>query len=275
MVLFVVGLGLGDEKDVTIRGFEAVKSCKRVYLEYYTSVLGIDHLKLKEFFNVEIILADRDMVECQAENIYENAKSENVAFLVVGDPLCATTHTDIILRAKKLGITVEVIHNASVMGAVASSGLQLYQFGYTVSIPLFEGEWRPDSFYERIKYNSAGGMHTLCLLDIKMKEPDPDAMCRGQLRMLPPRFMTVAIAVEQLLEVESRRKEGVLAESSLAVGMARLGQQTQKIVFGTLVELLRVTSLGGPLHCLALCGALHPLEVEALEYFRVTEADFV
>jgi diphthine synthase len=41
-------------------------------------------------------------------------------------------------------------------------------FGYTVSIPLFEGDWQPDSFYERIKYNKAGGMHTLCLLDIKV-----------------------------------------------------------------------------------------------------------
>ena len=42
-------------------------------------------------------------------------------------------------RAKARGISVEVVHNTSVMGAVASCGLQLYQFGYTVSIPLFEG----------------------------------------------------------------------------------------------------------------------------------------
>lgn len=65
---------------------------------------------------------------------------------------------------------MEVVHNASVMGAVASCGLQLYSFGYTVSIPLFEGEWRPDSFYGKIKYNRDGGMHTLCLLDIKVRD---------------------------------------------------------------------------------------------------------
>lgn len=64
---------------------------------------------------------------------------------------------------------MEVVHNASVMGAVASCGLQLYSFGYTVSVPLFEGEWRPDSFYGKIKYNRDGGMHTLCLLDIKVR----------------------------------------------------------------------------------------------------------
>ena len=63
---------------------------------------------------------------------------------------------------------MEVIHNATAMGAVASCGLQLYQFGYTVSIPWFEEGWKPSSYYERIQYNSAGGMHTLCLLDIKV-----------------------------------------------------------------------------------------------------------
>lgn len=72
------------------------------------------------------------------------------------------------------------------------SASQLYQFGYTVSIPLFEGEWRPDSFYSRIGYNARGGMHSLCLLDIKMKEPDHEAMCMGKVRFLPPRFMTVS-----------------------------------------------------------------------------------
>jgi diphthine synthase len=114
-----------------------------------------------------------DKVESQAEEIYGTAAEDDVGFLVVGDPLCATTHTDMIIRARNAGCTVEVIHNASVMGASASCGLQLYQFGYTVSIPLFEGTWRPASFYDRIKYNKEGGMHTLCLLDIKVRTKCP------------------------------------------------------------------------------------------------------
>lgn len=169
MVLYLIGLGLGDEKDITIRGLECVKSCTKLYLEYYTSVLGIDKNKLEEFYGVPIIVADREMVESQAEQIYIDAKDTNVGFLVVGDPLCATTHVDLILRAKALGIKVEVVHNTSVMGAVASCGLPLYQYGYTVSIPFFEENWKPSSFYERIKYNSDGGMHTLCLVDIKVR----------------------------------------------------------------------------------------------------------
>lgn len=41
----------------------------------------------------------------------------------------ATTHTDLQLRASALGITVKIIHNASIMNAVGACGLQLYRFG--------------------------------------------------------------------------------------------------------------------------------------------------
>lgn len=275
MVLYVIGLGLGDEKDITLRGLEAVKSCKVVYLEFYTSMLGIDITKLENFYSVPVVLADRDMVEVGADLILKDAKAENIGFLVVGDPLCATTHTDLILRALKENIPVQVIHNASVMGAVASCGLQLYQFGYTVSIPLFEGDWRPTSFYDRIKYNADGGMHTLCLLDIKMKEPDAEAMMKGKMRMLPPRFMQVSTAIRQILEAEEKHQQGVVSLDTKAVAMARLGQTTQKIVYGSLGELLEVKSLGGPLHCLAVCGKVHPLEQEVLDYFAAKPEDFV
>jgi len=193
MVLYLIGLGLGDEKDITVRGLECVKSCSKLYLEYYTSVLGIDNKKLEEFYGVPITVADRNMVESEAEQIYLAAKDTNIGFLVVGDPLCATTHVDLILRAKALDIKVEVVHNTSVMGAVASCGLPLYQYGYTVSIPFFEENWKPASFYERLKYNLAGGMHTLCLVDIKVKEPDYNSMVTaGRLKFMPPRFMTVS-----------------------------------------------------------------------------------
>lgn len=93
------------------------------------------------------------------------------------------------------------------MGASGACGLQLYNFGQTVSIPFFREEWRPDSFYEKILYNRKGGMHTLCLLDIKVKEPDFEAMCQGRTVFLPPRFMTVNQAIEQLLEIEEKRGE--------------------------------------------------------------------
>ncbi|CAM9467980.1 unnamed protein product [Pylaiella littoralis] len=268
MVLYVIGLGLGDEKDITVRGLEAVRGSTKVVLEHYTSILGVDKAKLEAFYGKDIVLADRNVVESEADSIYASAKDEDVAFLVVGDPLCATTHTDLIIRARELGVKVEVIHNASVMGAVASCGLQLYNFGQTVSIPLWNENWEPDSFHEKIRVNKANGMHTLCLLDIKVKEPDFAKMARGKLSYLPPRYMSVGTALEQLLEVEARKCEGVYGPDSQCVGLARLGQPTQKIVAGTMSELLDV-DFGEPLHSLVICGTTHPLEDELLKWHRV------
>ena len=38
-MLYLVGLGLGDVKDITVKGLEVVKKAKIVILEAYTSVL--------------------------------------------------------------------------------------------------------------------------------------------------------------------------------------------------------------------------------------------
>lgn len=38
-MLYLIGLGLSDEKDITVRGLDIVRSASRVYLEAYTSIL--------------------------------------------------------------------------------------------------------------------------------------------------------------------------------------------------------------------------------------------
>lgn len=274
MVLYIIGLGLGDEKDITVRGLEAIQSSSKVFLECYTSILSVDKDKLEAFYKKPIIIADRDFVECQAEEIYLPAKEDNVSLLIVGDPVCATTHTDIMIRAQELDIPVELIHNASVMGAAGCCGLQLYNFGQTISIPFFTEGWRPTSFYPKIAYNRAGNMHTLCLLDIKVKEPDFDAMARGKIVYLPPRYMTVNCASEQLIEAEETEGGGVYnAGETLCVGMARLGQKDQCIIAGTLEELTS-QDFGGPLHCMIICGELHDLELQFLQRFLVPGSTF-
>lgn len=276
MVLYLIGLGLGDEKDITVRGLEAIKTCDSVFLENYTSILGIDHKRLEEFYQKPIILADRDTVECEADRILSCDATKNVALLVVGDVFCATTHTDFVLRARELNIPVEIINNNSVMNAVGHCGLQLYSYGQTVSIPFFRDEWKPDSFYEKIAFNRQGKLHTLCLLDIKVKEPDYDALLRSSSSLgsssskstyLPPRFMTVNQALAQLLEIEAKRDEKVLSGSdTYCVGMARLGQHDQCIKVGTMDELLNYEGFGPPLHCLVIIGGdwkdLHDVERE-------------
>jgi diphthine synthase len=107
-MLYIIGLGLYDEQDITLRGLEAVKKCSRVYLECYTSILLCDKSRLEQLYDKPVIVADRDMVESCAEEILDGSDVEDVAFLVVGDPFGATTHTDIQLRAREKGIKVKV-----------------------------------------------------------------------------------------------------------------------------------------------------------------------
>ena len=282
MVLYMVGLGLGDADDITVKGLKIVQSADLVFLEAYTSVLldggtqqSIDDtaVQLQQAYKcVPITVADRDLVEQEAEaRILEPARTQCVAFLVVGDPVCATTHTDLWLRCQQLGIPVQTIHNASIMGAVGSCGLQLYNFGQTVSIPFFDDSWRPVSFYPKIQYNRQGGMHTLCLLDIKVKEPDFEAMMKGKTKFLPPRFMTMAQAAAQLIEAEERCHELAYDPTkTLCVGLARMGQVSQKIIAGTLNELKDYDDAGGPLHSLIVTGGnLHDLELDFLKAFLI------
>jgi len=99
MVLYMIGLGLSDEKDITVKGLEIVKRSKKVYLEKYTAILMISKEKLEAFYEREVIEADREFVESGCEEMIQSAQGdEEICFLVVGDPFCATTHSDLYLR---------------------------------------------------------------------------------------------------------------------------------------------------------------------------------
>ncbi|MBR9692311.1 diphthine synthase [Candidatus Woesearchaeota archaeon] len=252
MTLYFIGLGLGDEKDISVKGLDAIKKSELVFLESYTSLLGIKEKELEKFYNKKIILADRNLVEKEAEKILEPAKDKDVAFLVVGDPFGATTHTDLFLRAKEKGINVEIIHNASIMNAVGEVGLELYKYGKTTSIPYWEKNFEPETPYDVIKMNKANGLHTLCLLDIKADKE---------------RFMTVNEGLQILKKIEDKRKEKVITDNLLVIGVARIGQDNQVIKVGTIKELENF-DFGGQLHSLIIPGKLQIVEEEALEIYK-------
>lgn len=189
MVLYLIGLGLADEQDITLKGLRAVQSCSKVYLESYTSILFVDDFKarMEALYGKDVTLAHRETVELEADDILLHAHQGNVAFLVVGDPLSATTHADLILRARAFQapgaevptpVPVRIIHNASITTALGSSGLAGYNFGQTISVPFWSEGWRPDSWLERIGENMRLGLHTLCLSDIKVREQSFEDMSR-------------------------------------------------------------------------------------------------
>ncbi|KAK9247673.1 tetrapyrrole methylase [Lipomyces tetrasporus] len=274
-MLYLIGLGLSSVEDITVRGLKVVQKCARVYLEAYTSILmAASKEDLESFYGKEVILADRELVESSSGAILEGADKVDVAFLVVGDPFGATTHTDLAIRARSLGIPFEAIHNASVMNAVGACGLQLYNFGQTVSLVFFMDSWKPDSFYDRIKENRKIGLHTLVLLDIKVKEQSFENMARGRMIYEPPRYMNIETAASQLLEIEDIRNEKVYTADTPCVSVSRLGSSAQKFVAATLGELAEIES-GEPLHSLVILGhRIHEMEIEYLLDFATSKAKF-
>ncbi|MFA5887699.1 MAG: diphthine synthase [Candidatus Nanoarchaeia archaeon] len=250
MALYIIGLGLGSEKDITEKGLEAVRNCNFVYIDTYTSILPAEIKKLEDFYGKKLIPATREIVEKQAEEeMLKKAVENDVAFLVVGDVFSATTHVDLALRARKAGIKVHLIHNASILTAIGDTGLSLYKFGKTASIP-FENK-DIEAPYDVLKENA--GMHTLFLLDLKVEEN---------------KTMSAKEAVDFLLGVEEKRKEKFFTEETMCVACARLGFDDEEIAYGTAKQIMKEKISKFP-QCLIVPGKLHFMEEEYLKGFEV------
>lgn len=238
-MLFLIGLGLWDKKDISVKGLEAVQSCDYVYLEHYTSVLSDTVDQLENFYGKQIIVADRKQIEVKSDEILEKARKSDVALLIIGDVFAATTHIDFKIRAMDAGIKVKIIHNASVLTAVGETGLELYKFGKVTSIP-FEHD-NVTSPIDVLKMNFEKGLHTLFLFDL-----DP----------ADERFMRIPHAAEYLLKH---------IDDCRAVGCAGLGGEPE-IKVGMLSELMQHKFTKIP-QCLIIPGNLHFMEEEALKWY--------
>ena len=251
-MLTFIGLGLFDEQDISLKGLQAIQSADLVYLEFYTSYLmGTTIEKLETLYQKPIIRLMREDVE-QNPDWLEQAVDKNIVFLTGGDTMASTTHVDLRIRAKDMGIETRMIHGASIISAVFGlSGLQNYRFGKSVSIPFPYVSSRgnrvvTETPYDTIKFNQENGLHTLVFLDINSEHG----------------YMTVKEALALLLEVEEKRSEGVL-KNKIAVGIARAGS-VDVSVKADFAENADQFELGGPLQILVIPGNLHFVEAEAL-----------
>ena len=251
-MLYLVGLGIFDEKDLSIRGLESLRNCSEIYAEFYTNYFSGSLSNLEDLIGKKIIPLQRgDLEEIPEQNVLKSSLKQDVALLISGDPMVATTHIDIILRAKKLGIPYKIIHSSSVYSAIGEAGLQIYKYGKTASLVYPEKNYFPTSPYDILSENQKMGLHTLFLLDIKAEEN---------------RFMTVNEAINILLDIEKQKKEGSFGPDTLCIGVARLGGDTL-IKAGKASELQK-EAFGKPPNCLIVPGKLHFMEKEALELFK-------
>jgi len=247
--LTFIGLGLYDEKDISLKGLEEIKKCDKVYAEFYTAKLtGTDIKKIEKKIRKKIEILSREETE-KGDKILESATKENVVFLTCGDPMTATTHIDLRLRAKNKGIETRIIHGSSIITAAPGLlGLQNYKFGRTTTLVFPEKEYFPTSPYQIIKGNKMMGLHTLVLLDIQAEKD---------------RYMTANEGIKLLLEMEKKLGENVFNEDSIVCVVAHAGS-SDPILTANTAGFLRDKDFGPPLHTLVVPGNLHFMEVEAL-----------
>jgi len=250
-MLSFVGLGLYDEKDVSVKGLETIKDADLVYAEFYTSrLMGVSAERLEEFYGKKIQLLSREEVETSPEEWMAKAQEEKVAFLVGGDPMISTTHLDLRLRALKMGIKTQIVHSSSIVTAVSGlTGLQNYRFGRSTSIPYpyVAGGKRivAQSPRDVVVDNLDRNLHTLLFLDIQ-----------------PDRYMTASEGAALLLEMD-RLSGGDRLTSALGVGIARAGSEDSMVLADWLPRLAE-RDLGEPLHILVVPARLHFMEAEGL-----------
>ncbi len=234
-MLYLIGVGLGNEKSLTLEGLEVAKKCECYFESYtskYESIKGLEKLVGKK-----IIVLKREDVEEGSQKLLDSAKRRDVALFVIGDPLAATTHADLVIEAKKQKISIKIIHNVSIFSAIAECGLQLYKFGRTATIPYTK---QVESVKDTIEGNRKIGLHTLLLLDLDAEGG---------------KYMTVKEALEILLE----RKIVSGKEKMIA---AHISENSQ--IFYNVPEELMKKEIDTP-SVLVLPGKLHFKEDEFLE----------
>ncbi|SNR23083.1 diphthine synthase [Halorubrum vacuolatum] len=252
-MLTFIGLGLYDERSITVEGREALRAADSVFAEFYTSrLVGADVTDLERHHDVRIEVRSREGVERDPEAILSAAETGDAAFLTAGDTMISTTHTDLRMRAEARGIETRVIHGVTAQTAAAGlTGLQNYRFGKAVTLPFpyaHGGDGVPASVIDAIEANRERGLHTLVYLDIKVgmgpKGPDPEH----------EEYMPADNAAELL---------AAGWEDVLAVVVARAGSPEPLVAADTL-SALATRSFGDPLHLLVIPGDLHHVEAEAL-----------
>jgi len=238
-MLYLIGLGLDDESDLSLKAIDAMKSCNKIYCEMYTGKWHGDLKKLEEMTDKKIELLDREKVE--SDFLINEAQKDVIVLLIPGDPLTATTHFELLIEAKKQGIDFRVIHSSSIYTAIAESGLQLYKFGRTTTLVYTEQGYEPSSPFDIIKENKKAGLHTLVLLDIKNKS------------------MTVKEAVELLLN------HSAVNNDEKIVACSQLGSEKQIIRYDLASGLLKDFPVPS---VILIPGKLNFKEQEALKLWK-------
>ncbi len=255
--LTFVGLGLGA-KGIPLEGIEAIKDADVAYLEYYTTPHEATLLKvLERTTGKELTIVDRGFVE-DGRKILIEARNSKVVLAVPGDPMIATTHNDLRVRATRSGIKTLVVHAATIASSAASvSGLHFYKFGGTITVT--RGNVNDlQQVYHLLHRNLLFGMHTLLLLEVDTEKGEG---------------VTPTGAMQGLLQAEKNFKREVISENTFAIVLSRVGRGDFMAKAGR-VGYMTKQDFGEQPHSLIIPGKLHFTETESISaLFSLSESD--
>ncbi len=235
-MLYIIGLGL-NAKGISVEGKEAVRKCRRVYLENYTVELPYSLKELQKVVGKKIVSLSREEVE--SDRLVKEARRGNIALLVYGSPLFATTHEALVSDCVKARVKVKIVYSAGIYDAVGETGLQLYKFGKISSMPKWQEHFSPDSFLDYVIENQ--NAHSLILVDLGLEFRD---------------------ALKELVESCEKRKVKI----SKILVCSKLGTGKDKIYYDTAGRLEK-KKVSAPF-CFIIPGKLHFMEEEILKRFE-------
>jgi diphthine synthase len=252
-MLWFVGTGINGYLGLSIAALDVLKKCDIVYVERFTSALSADDLGgLNSILEMDPKPVQRWFVE-DGREILEAARTKDVALVTYGDPLIATTHSELRSRAAKKSIKTAVLHAASGIGSIiGEAGLHIYKFGRIVT--MMSELHSALSVYNSIFENLLAGSHTLILTEYSHNNNDESK---------EPFFLDPSSVFKMLLDEERDQKHQVFSDDTFAVVASRVGMQDQKITSGKVKSLLGRHFGNGP-HSVIVTGALHFTETEAL-----------
>ena len=236
-----ISAGFNPPKSFTMEEMEFLENSRLIIVDTYTSPNY-----LKKFGQRELTFASRKMLE-DFEWLFK--EEGNVSIVIPGDSFSATTHFAIYQEASRKGVPVRIFHNSSIFPTAATRmGLHLYKIGAPVSLPRFEGNFRPLSPYDKIRENYNRNLHTILLLDTQ-----------------PP--MELREAVEELKWLESEVKGGVFEDSREIGVVSSLGTEDEAIAYGRMNDVKEWRKGKVPL-TIVIPAELHFQEKESLDLFR-------
>jgi len=243
--LHLISIGLYDEKDLSLRALEEARNCDVLYAEMYTTKLETTIERLSDLIGKPIEALSRSRLEEASGALLDESELFGVGILIGGDCLAATTHISLLIEARRRGIPTHIINGSSILTAIAQTGLSIYKFGRTVTLPLPD-KGPANTILDTVKENMVHGLHTLILLDLDAEKS---------------RYLTIREAASILMETD---KPHIFNGETLIVGVARLGSD-EPVIKAEKARKIVEMGFGVPPHSIVIPGSLHFMEVEALK----------